>query len=133
MRWMLTLAITRFDVMPQLVSDILQLEPTSTAIKGQLGKSGRPYSSNCWWLEVHPERLINGSDHAQAISVMTNLLRGKEGAFHRLVEEVKPESVTLYGGIYITAESQNGLWLEASEMAILAACGIGWGVDIFIE
>ncbi len=130
---MLTLAITGFEANPKVVSEILLLEPTSTALRGELGKSGRPRPANGWWLDVHPERLNDGTSHAEAISAMVAHLRGREASFQRLIEEVRPNSITLYGGIHFDANAQCGLWLDPAEMAVMASCGVGWGVDIFAD
>ena len=130
---MLTLAITGFEAEPQVVSDAIGLEPTSTAVKGQLGRSGRPSKLNGWWLDVHPDRLNDGASHAQAVSSMVDLLRGKEVAFQRLIVELKPRSITLYGGIYFNTNAQCGLWLDPGDMVVMAACGVGWSVDLFAE
>lgn len=130
---MLTLAITGFDAKPQVVSDAIGLEPTSTAVKGQLGQSGRPSKLNGWWLDVHPDCLNDGASHEQGVSRIIDLLRGKEDAFRRLIADVKPRSITLYGVIYFNTDAQCGLWLNPADMAVMAACGVGWGVDLFAQ
>ncbi|MET3470201.1 hypothetical protein ABIC78_000703 [Novosphingobium sp. 1529] len=130
---MLTLAITGFEAEPQAVSDTIGLAPTSTAIKGQIGKSGRPCKFNGWWIDVHPDRLNDGASHAEAVSTIVDLLRGKEAAFQRLIAEVKPKIITLYGAIYFNTNAQCGLWLDPAYMAVMASCGVGWGVDLFAE
>lgn len=130
---MFTLMITGFDADPQTVTDLIGLEPSSTAIKGQTSESGREHRFNGWWLEAHPERLEDGAGHAQAVSMMVHHLRGREAAFQRLKQEVRPDQITLYGAVYFNREGQCGLWLDASDMGVLAACGVDWGLDLFAE
>jgi hypothetical protein len=130
---MFTLMITGFDADPQTVTDLIGLEPSSIAIKGQTSKSGREHRSNGWWFEAHQERLGDGAGHAQAISKIVAHLRGREEAFQRLKQEVRPDQVTLYGALYFNPERQCGLWLDASDMEVLAACGVDWGLDLIAQ
>jgi len=130
---MLTLMITGFEVDPQNVTTILGIEPTFTARKGEQGKSGYPRKFNGWWLDVKTEPLRDGETHAHALAAMVDCLRGRDAAFKRLREELKPKPITIYGGFYIKGDAQSGLWLDPAEMEVLAACGIGWGVDLFAE
>lgn len=130
---MLTLMITGFDADPQRVTDILGLEPTSTARKGEQGQSGRLREFDAWWLDVHPEELSDGESHACAIATIIDRLRGREAAFARLFKELNPKPITIYGGVHFKANEQCGLWLDPPVMAVMAACGVGWGVDISAE
>jgi hypothetical protein len=130
---MLCLCITGFDVDPQVVSDLLGLAPSNTAIKGQPTPSGRNrHKANGWWLDVHPDTL-DGAAHAAAMDTLIGYPRGREVAFQRLKEEVRPQQLTVYGGFYCQADRQAGLWLDAVHMRVLADCGIDWGLDIFVE
>lgn len=95
---MLTLMVTGFEADPQRVTAILEIEPTSTARKGERGESGRPRTFDAWWLDVHPEPLGDGESHACAIATMVSFLRNREEAFKRLREELKPKPITIYGG-----------------------------------
>ena len=81
---MFTLMITGFDADPQNVTDLIGLKPSSTAIKSEMSASGHIHKANGWWLEAHPDRLKDGVDHAEGISVIVNQLRGREAAFERL-------------------------------------------------
>lgn len=130
---MLTLMITGFEADPKRVTAILGLEPTSTARKGEQGQSGHPRSFDAWWLDVHPEPMSNGESHACAVTKMVDHLRGREAAFARLFSELSPKPITIYGGVHFNADAQCGLWLDPPDMAVMAACGVGWGVDLFAE
>ena len=130
---MFTLMITGFDADPQTVTDLIGLKPNSTAIKGEIGTSGHKHRSNGWWFEAHADRLTDGVDHAKSVSAIVDQLRGREAAFRRLKEEVRPDQITLYGAIYFDPDGQCGLWLDASDMGVLAACGVDWGLDLVAE
>lgn len=130
---MLTLMITGFEADPQRVTTILGIEPTSTARKGELSKSGRPRLFDAWWLDVHPEPLRDGESHVRAVAIMVGFLRGRDAAFKRLRDELNPKPITIYGGFYVKANAQSGLWLDPGEMAVMVACGVGWGVDLFVD
>jgi hypothetical protein len=126
------LSINRFNADPQAVSDILDLQPTFVARKGKVSsKSGRPYEANLWRLDVYPERLFGGVEHASGLAAIVELLRGREQKFARLRQEVGPEIVSLYGGIYVRQDEQCGVWLDPEEMRVLALCEVGWGLDVF--
>ena len=73
---MLTLAIIGFEAEPQVASNAIGVEPISTAINGQLGKSGGPNKLNGWWLDAYPDRLSDGASHVQAVSSIVDLLWG---------------------------------------------------------
>lgn len=130
---MLTLAITGFDVDPNRVTEILEIEPTSLGRKGEPSRSGRLRSFNGWWKDVHPEQLVNDRQHAEAIARLLDHLRGRESFFARLREEIVPRSVSIYGGLYVDADQQCGVFLDPDQMRLLADCGVGWGLDIFVD
>jgi hypothetical protein len=130
---MLTLAITGFDVDPDRVTDLLQLTPTEVGRKEIPGRSGRPKSFNGWWLEAHEDRLNQGSQHETALNRILVQLRGKENLFAQLREAFAPKNIAIYGGLYLRPTEQCGVWLEPDQMRLLADCGIGWGLDLFIE
>lgn len=127
---MLTLTIARFDVDPDAVTEILDLAPTSVARRGEPRPSGRLHDFNVWKLELHAAPLLDGREHANAIDTLIGQLKGREHRFAELARTIKPASITIYGGFYASDEQQ-GIWLDADQMAVLAACGIGWGLDLF--
>jgi hypothetical protein len=128
---MLYLSITGFDADPNRVTDILGLQPTSVVREGQIATSGRPSKFNGWWFETNADRLVSGREHADALATILNAIRGRAAAFARLREELQPEAVSLYGGLYHRGDSQSGIWLDAADMLLLGECGIGWGLDLF--
>jgi hypothetical protein len=128
---MLTLAVTRFEVDPAKVTEILDLEPTSVVREGEINTSGRPSKFNGWWLEAHPERLEQGLNHEQAIDALIECMRDRPDHFARLREEIRPQILTIYGGFYVPKDSQSGVWLSADQMAVLSSCGVEWGLDLF--
>lgn len=127
---MLTLTIARFDADPDAVTDILGLTPTSVARRGENRPSGRLHDFNMWHLELHATPLVDGREHANAIAMLICQLKGREHLFEELAETVRPASISIYGGFYVS-DVQQGVWLDHDQMAILAACGIGWGLDLF--
>lgn len=127
---MLTLTIARFSADPETVTDILALAPTSVARRGEPRPSGRPHDFNMWHLELHAAPLMDGGEHANAIIALMGQLKGREHRFAELAKTVRPASVSIYGGFYVSDEQQ-GIWLDPDQMAVLAACGIGWGLDLF--
>jgi hypothetical protein len=127
---MLCLSITGFEVNPDQVTELLGLEPSSTIREGEAHKSGRISKFNGWWLELHEAPLLDGGEHANAIDALIGQLKGREPRFVELARTIKPESITIYGGFYVSDEQQ-GVWLDAGQMAVLATCGIGWGLDLF--
>ena len=130
---MLTLAITGFDADPDLITETLGFEPTSVGRKGEPSQSGKPRTFNGWWHDVEPERLIDAGQHADAMIRMLAQLHGREDRFARLRDVVGPEIVTIYGGLYVPVDRQCGVSLEPDQMQLLAACGIGWGLDLFAD
>lgn len=128
---MLTLSITGFDCDPQIVTDILDIQPTSVVRAGEVTPAGRAASFSSWWLEAHADRLTGGADHDDAVKVLVRAVRGRAAAFQRLRERVRPKEVTLYGGLYHKGDSQCGIWLDAEDMLCLGECGIAWGLDLF--
>jgi hypothetical protein len=127
---MLTLTIARFDADPDAVTDILDLAPTSVVRRGQPRPSGRLHDFNMWHLELHAAPLIDGLEHANAIAALIDQLKGREPLFADMVRTIRPASVTIYGGYYVSCEQQ-GIWLAPDQMSVLAACGIGWSLDLF--
>lgn len=127
---MLTLTIARFDPDPDAVTSILGLTPTSVARRGEPLRSGRLYDFNMWHLELHAGPLIDGREHATAIGTLMGQLKGREHLFAELATTVRPGSISVYGGFYVSDEQQ-GVWLDPDQMTVLAACGIGWGLDLF--
>ncbi|HEV2676387.1 MAG TPA: DUF4279 domain-containing protein [Aliidongia sp.] len=130
---MLTLAITGFDADPNRVTDILGIEPTSVGRMGEPSQSGRPRNSNGWWKDVEPERLVSASQHADAMVRMLDHLQGRESHFNRLRKEIEPLNMSIYGGLHVEADRQCGVFLDPDQMQLLANCGVGWGLDLFVN
>ena len=128
---MLTLAITRFDADPDVVTETVGFEPTSVARKGDPSRSGKLLTFNGWWHEADGQRLVDGKQHDDALARILALLRGREDRFARLRMSVQPKHVTIYGGLHVPRNEQCGIWLDPGQMQILAACGVGWGLDLF--
>jgi hypothetical protein len=127
---MLTLTIARFDAPPEAVTEILDLAPTSVARRGEPRPSGRLHDFNIWCLELHAAPLVDGREHADAVGALIGQLKGREHLFAELARTIKPASISIYGGFYVSDEQQ-GVWLDPDQMAVLGACGIGWGLDLF--
>lgn len=130
---MLTLAITGFTGDPSSVTETLEFEPTSIARKGEPSLSGRPRTFNGWWHDVEGNRVVDGGQHADALNRILALLRGREYQFGRLRATVQPRTVTIYGGLYVPRDQQCSVWLDANQMQLLAACNVGWGLDLFAD
>ncbi len=81
-------------------------------------------------LELHAAPLIDGREHANAIDSLMDQLKGRGHLFAELAKTIRPASISIYGGFYVSDEQQ-GVWLDPDQMAVLAACGIGWGLDLF--
>lgn len=128
---MLTLAIMHFDADPAIVTTTLGFEPTMVARKGERSRNGQLRTFNAWWHEVEGERLVDGLQHDNALRGILALLSGREDNFARLRLSINPREVMIYGGLYKLADQQCGVWLEPDQMRMLAACGVGWGLDIF--
>ena len=127
---MLTLTIARFDADPNEVTDMLGLVPTSIVRRGEPRPSGRLHDFNMWHLELHAAPLLDGREHANAIDTLIGQLKGREQRFVQMAQTIKPASLRIYGDFYVSDEQQ-GVWLDADQMTVLAACGIGWGLDLF--
>ena len=126
---MLTLSITGFDADPDRVTELLGISPSEVVRVGQPRTSGRISKFNGWWLELHADQLTEGLRHEGAINKLVEHLEGRDHLFSELRNKLKPESVTIYGAFYVSDEQQ-GIWLEPAQMAVLAACGVGWGLDL---
>ena len=46
-----------------------------------------------------------------------------------MTKTIRPASVSIYGS-YDVSDEQQGVWLDPEQMAVLAACGIRWGLDL---
>jgi len=131
---MLTLAITGFAADPDRVTDLLEIKPTAVARKGIVSlPSKRAKEFNGWWREAHPQRLTSGGEHDEGLSSIIDLLRGREQHFARLRDEVQPQAVGIYGGLYLRPDEQCGVWLDPAQMRVLADCQVEWGLDLFTE
>lgn len=130
---MISLSIADFDEEPDRVTAILGLEPTRIVRKGDPMRNGWPCKKNGWSLNGPQERLRSGTEHEDAVNSMIEQMRGREEAFARLRQEVRPKQITIYGGFYKPYDEQCGIWLESSAMRVLADCGVGWSIDLFVE
>ncbi|MBN9258424.1 MULTISPECIES: DUF4279 domain-containing protein [unclassified Mesorhizobium] len=130
---MINLSISDFDADPDRVTAILGIEPTSIVRKGDPMRSGLPRQRNGWSLAGPSERLRNGVEHENAVNYLIEQMRGREEAFARLRREVRPKQIAIYGGFYQPYDEQCGIWLEPLAMRVLADCGVGWGLDLFVE
>jgi hypothetical protein len=131
---MLTLAITGFEADPTTISEILGIQPTALAHRGVVSlPSRKPKTFNGWFHDAHPAQLSNGADHDTALEIIIDRLRGREERFARLRQEVRPESVGIYAGFHFRTGEQAGVWLDASQMRVLADCEIEWGLDLFVR
>lgn len=126
---MLALTIARFDADPDAVTDILGLTPTSVARRGEVRPSGRLHDFNKWQMQLHADPVIDGRQHANAIDTLIDQLKGREHLFAEMAKTIRPASVSIYGGYYVSDEQQ-GVWLDPDQMTVLAACGIGWSLDL---
>lgn len=126
---MLRLSITGFEVDPDQVTELLGLAPSDTIRRGEAHKGGRIGKFNGWWLELRTEPLTDGRQHEAAISRLVEQLSGRIHLFQELRESIKPASTSLYGAFHVSDEQQ-GIWLDPEHMAVLATCGIGWGLDL---
>lgn len=129
---MLCFSITGFEPDPDLVTETLGITPTLVRRRGIAGQSKRPSTFNGWWLDAHEDRLVDGAQHSSALNHILGQLRGRIERFATLRDLIKPQSMTIYGGIYVPADEQCGIWLDSGQMQLLASCGIGWGVDLFV-
>ncbi len=130
---MITLTIDDFDADPDRVTAILGLKPSRIVRMGDAAGNGRLYKKNGWRLDGPIETLRSGTEHENAVEYLIERIRGREIAFAQLRREVKPKQITIYGGLYHRNDEQCGIWLEPSAMRVLAECGIGWGLDVFVE
>ena len=128
---MLTLAITGFDADPDSVTETVGFKPTSVGRKGEPSASGKPRTFNGWWFDADAQRLVDGKQHDDALVRILAQLEGREDHFARLRWSIQPKQVTVYGGLYVPSHDQCGVWLEPDQMRLLAACGVGWGLDLF--
>ncbi len=130
---MISLSIADFDADPDMVTAILGVEPTYVVRKGDPMRNGSPRKKNGWNLDGLSERLRNGAEHENALDCLIAQIRGREEAFARLRQEVRPKQITIYGAFYQPYDEQCGIWLEPSAMRVLADCGVSWGLDLFVE
>lgn len=129
---MLTLAITGFDADPNAVTEVLGLEPTRVGRKGEPLPNGRPRTFNGWWHGVG-QHLTDGKQHDDALTGILPLLQGREHRFATLRTSIRPKQLTIYGGLHVPCDGQCGVWLEPDQMQLLAACGVGWSLDLFTQ
>lgn len=130
---MLSLQIVDFEDDPDRVTDILGIQPTSVRRKGDVLLSGRRTAQHNSWRLTVDTHFTGGSSHEEALSGILNAIRGHQRQFAALREQIRPRSVTIYGGLYKDFDQQCGVWLDASAMRLLADCAIDWGLDLYTE
>jgi hypothetical protein len=130
---MLSLIVMGFDAEPEVVTGILQLEPTSVRRKGDVGRTGKPSQINGWHLDVHPGRLTDGKQHEDALTLLIEQIGNREDNFARLHSELRPADVGVYGGMYVPPGGQCGVWLMPTDMMTLARCGVAWDMHLSID
>jgi hypothetical protein len=131
----LTLCITGFEADPDRVTGILGIVPTRVGRKGDLNPAGRPKPRpfNGWWYGAPEELLDDRIGHPLALDHILERLRGRADRFAALREQIRPEQVSIYGGLHLPAGDQCGVWLDPNQMRLLAECGIGWGLDFYFD
>ena len=83
--------------------------------------------------DVHPDRLSNGKQHEDALTLLLSHVRGREVNFARLHSEVHPDDVGIYDGMYIPADGQCGIWLMFNHMMTQVRCGIAWDMYLIVD
>lgn len=126
---MLCIAITGFAADPDDITEALAIDPTLV----RRGRDGAGRASNGWWLEAHQEPLRSGADHMQGLVTLRAALRGRAARFQTVAGRFAPREMTLYGGLHHRADAPCGVWLDADDMALIAACGLGWSLDLFVD
>ncbi|BBE71916.1 DUF4279 domain-containing protein [Oharaeibacter diazotrophicus] len=127
---MLALVITGFEADPSRITEILGVEPTYTSRAGEPSRTGRPHRKSQWRLSVD-DRMDTYEDHERFLDILLSRISGRGARFATMREVVRPESVHIYGGLYVDTEFQNAIGLTVEQMATLVECRIEWGVDIF--
>ena len=130
---MLSLLIVGFEGSPDRVSEILDVKPTFSSVVGDISScSGKPFRKTSWQFAIHDE-IGSGGDHSRAIAKIVAMLGGRTQRFHRLPDELSPQSIEIYGGLHFAGGEQADVWLDAAQMRVLADCGIGWGIDLVAD
>ena len=130
---MLSLIIAGFEGSPDRVTEILDIQPTFSSVAGDISsRSGKPFRKTSWQFTIHDD-IGSGGDHSRAIDQLLAMLGGRTQRFHRLRDELSPQSIEIYGGLHFAGGEQAGVRLDATQMRVLADCGIGWGIDLFAD
>ena len=129
---MFNLVVRDFEADPDRVTEILGIAPTRVSRKGDAGRSGRPRRFNDWSCGVEAD-IAGGAAHHTALNCILRQLHGREARFTDLREVIKPKTVTIYGALYKIVDEQCGVWLYPEQMRLLGACGVGWGLDVYIR
>ena len=148
-RLMLRISITGFNADPDAITTLLGIIPTRvrvgidpasiTTVLGitpsrvRRASDGGPKPFNGWWFEAHAPQLRGGADHSRGIAMIKDLLRGREDRFRAVAETYRPDQMTIYGGLYHDPNEPCGVWLDPEDMALISACGLGWGLDIWVD
>jgi uncharacterized protein DUF4279 len=127
---MLCLMITGFDGEPSRISEILGLTPTQVSIVGQPSPGGRRHRKSGWHLTLEAP-IRSGEEHQRLLDELLSQISRRQKQFAAMRAEMKPETVSIYGGLHFTPDEQTGLWLTQDQMRVLVECGIEWGLDIF--
>lgn len=128
---MLCLSINGFEVEPSRITEILGIQPTTVQRRGETSPvTGRPFRKSQWILAFE-EKVETFDDHAFLLDKIISIVSDKCEQFLFMRGEVKPESVSIYGGMYLKSGGQHGIGLTVTQMKALSECEIDWGVDIF--
>ena len=148
-RPMLRISITGFDADPDSITTVLGIIPTRVrvgidpgSITSVLGiiptpvrhvSDGGPRPFNGWWFDAHAPELRSGADHSRGIAVIKDVLRGREDRFRTVAETYRPDQMTIYGGLHHDPNEPCGVWLDPEDMALISACRLGWGLDLWVD
>ena len=128
-RLMLRISITGFDADPDSITTVLGIIPSRV----RRVSDGGPRPFNGWWFEAHAPQLRSGGDHSRGIAVIKDVLRGREDRFRTVAETYRPDQMTIYGGLHHEPNEQCGVWLDPEDMALISACRLGWGLDLWVD
>ena len=148
-RLMLRISITGFDADPDSITTVLGIIPSRVRVGIDLDSittvlgiipsrvrrvsDGGPRPFNGWWFEAHAQQLRSGGDHSRGIAVIKDVLRGREDRFRTVAETYRPDQMTIYGGLHHDPNEQCGVWLDPEDMALISACRLGWGLDLWVD
>ena len=65
--------------------------------------------------------------------MIKDVLRGREDRFRTVAETYRPDRMTIYGGLHHDPNEPCGVWLDPEDMALISACRLGWGLDLWVD